>query len=222
MRKRLKIMCKRKVQFAVTIAVVVFVTILFVLRVTATPASSINDNATRQEETRVKVVTKIVEMPSPVTEQKMAEYIPDVSGIKETYISDEAYSACVRYGIEYSITPELLMAIIERESRGDPSAYNGTDAGLMQVAQKWHYDRMERLGVTNLFDTDQNIHVAADFLAELFDRYKDVSLVLMVYNMGYETAYEYYSQGVISEYAQAIIARADELSLLHTYGGVKE
>lgn len=224
MRKRLKIIRRRKAQFVVTIAVVVSVTVLFVLRVIVEPGNRANDGmATQPKETQTHtgVAVKVIEMQSPVTEQETVKYIPDVSGIEESFISDDAYSACIRYGTEYGIAPELLMAMIERESRGDPGAYNGTDSGLMQVAQKWHYGRMERLGVTDLFDTDQNIHVAADFLAELFDRYKDVALVLMVYNMGYEKAYEYYSQGIISEYAQTITVRADELTLLHTYGGVK-
>lgn len=42
-----------------------------------------------------------------------------------TYISEDAQEACVKYGEEYGICPELLMAIIERESAGQADAENG-------------------------------------------------------------------------------------------------
>ena len=37
---------------------------------------------------------------------------------KETWVSDEIYAACVEIGEIYDICPELLVAIIERESSG--------------------------------------------------------------------------------------------------------
>lgn len=154
------------------------------------------------------------------SEINFIEYIPDISGIEETYISDEAYSACVKYGTDYNISAELLMAIVETESRGVPDAENAGCKGLIQVSERWHRDRMARLRVTDLLDTEQNIHVGTDYLAELFNKYEDVGFVLMIYNMGYEKANNYYSQGIISEYAQNVTARADELTILHTYGGV--
>lgn len=222
-------MRKRKVQAGVSIGAIMCVTVLFVLKVLAAPQREWKeqDTATRimladdVEVVAVEVSGTANEATAdpPVVEQEIVEYVPDVSGIEETYISEEAYDACVKYGAEYEIAPELLMAMIERESQGNPKAYNGTDSGLMQVAYKWHYDRMERIGVTDLFDTDQNIHTGADFLAELYSSYGDTELVLMVYNMGYDTAYGYYSNGIISEYAREIVTRSDELQLLHTYGG---
>ena len=222
-------MYKRKEQTLMVIGGIFCITTVFIIH-TSSAAVDIGDQeiATPQvvfesievsapaimPEAETKVITETVYIPD-------APDAPDVSGIEETFISDDAYNACLKYGEEYGVSPELLMAVIERESRGDSQAYNGTDSGIMQIAEKWHYDRMEKLGVSDLFDTDQNIHIGADFLAELFEQYGDAEFVLMCYNMGYETAYEYYSQGIISEYAQEIIARADELTLLHTYGGTE-
>ena len=127
-----------------------------------------------------------------------------------TYISEEAQEACVKYGEEYGICPELPMAIIERESTGQADAENGVCKGLMQIADRWHADRMERLGVTDIYDADGNIHVGADYLAELFEEYGEVSTVLMVYH-GEKNAVARSENGEISSYADWILTRSAEL-----------
>ena len=43
----------------------------------------------------------------------------------DTYISQTAKDACAEYGKEYNICPELLQAIIERESSGKNNAVWG-------------------------------------------------------------------------------------------------
>ena len=85
----------------------------------------------------------------------------------DTWISKTAQKSCVDYGNEYFICPELLMAMIETESSGDPKAKNGTCTGLMQVSSRWHIDRMKRLGVKSLYDERGNVRVGTDYLAEL-------------------------------------------------------
>lgn len=135
---------------------------------------------------------------------------------EDTYISDTAYNACAHYGEEYNICPELLMAIIERESSGQADAENDGCMGLMQISVKWHKERMDRLGVTDIFNEEQNIHVAADYLAELFDRHEEVYLVLMCYNMGESSAQKLFDKGICeSNYAVEICERAEELERLH-------
>lgn len=127
-----------------------------------------------------------------------------------TYISEDAQEACVKYGEEYGICPELLMAIIERESAGQADAENGGCKGLMQISDRWHMDRMERLGVTDIYDVDGNIHVGTDYLAELFEEYGEVTTVLMVYH-GERNAVEKSENGEISKYADWILTRSVEL-----------
>lgn len=131
-----------------------------------------------------------------------------------TYISEEAQEACVKYGEEYGICPELLMAIIERESSGQVDAVNGSCKGLMQISDKWHTDRMERLGVTDIYDVDGNIYVGADYVSELFDKYEDVGIVLMVYH-GEKNAVEKAENGEISKYADWILTRSAELERMN-------
>ena len=102
------------------------------------------------------------------------------------------------------------MAMIERESSGQADAENGGCKGLMQIADRWHMDRMERLRVTDIYDVDGNIHVGADYLAELFEEYGEVVTVLMVYH-GEKNAVARSENGEISSYADWILTRSAEL-----------
>lgn len=128
-----------------------------------------------------------------------------------SYIPAEAQEACVKYGDEYGICPELLMAIIERESSGRPDVENGGCKGLMQISDRWHKDRMERLDVMDIYDVDGNIHVGADYLAELFGKYEDVGIVLMVYHGEKDAA----NKEKLSSYADWILTRSAELERMN-------
>lgn len=131
----------------------------------------------------------------------------------------EAYT--VEIGEKYNICPELIQAIIERESSYDPYAKNGNCIGLMQVSQRWNYDRMEELGVTDLYDPYSNILVGTDYLAELFDeaiqsgRGDDLYYVLMRYNLNTSTANSRWESGDYSDYAIEVSERAAELEREH-------
>ena len=133
---------------------------------------------------------------------------------EEIRLSDEAIEACEKYGEEYHICPELLESIIEAESGGNQYARHGSCKGLMQVSTRWHTNRMERLGVTDIYDVDGNVHVGADYLAELFEEYEDASYVLDIYN-GNSKAEEYYEQGIISDYADKVLTLSEKLERLH-------
>ena len=114
-------------------------------------------------------------------------------------------------GKEYNICPELLQSIAFQESRFQEDAQNGGCTRLMQVNPAWHEDRMRKLGVTDLYDPEQNMEVAADYLQELFGRYEDVGTVLMVYH-GEEGAVD---KVEASQYADEILTRSAELERLH-------
>lgn len=128
-----------------------------------------------------------------------------------SFISEEAQETCVKYGEEYGICPELLMAMIEKESSGRPDVESGGCKGLMQISDRWHKDRMERLGVTDIYDQDGNIHVGADYLAELFEKYCDVGTVLMVYHGEKNAA----TKTELSDYADWILTRSAELERMN-------
>lgn len=133
----------------------------------------------------------------------------------DTYIAEEYQQYCVEIGNMYGICPELLMAMIETESSGNPDATNGTCKGLMQVSEKWHKDRMEKLGVANICDPYGNILVATDYLMELAEKYEDIGMVLMVYN-GDSRAKDYWNGNAnLSKYAEKILARSEVLERIH-------
>lgn len=120
-----------------------------------------------------------------------------------TEIQDHIFAVCKEYGIE----PEIVIAMIQKESyfNADIMGDNGAAYGILQVHPRWHYDRMERLGVTDLMDPCQNITVAVDYLAECI-RMGGGSLDwgLMAYNGGPSYAREMWAKGEVSYYAQIV------------------
>ena len=106
--------------------------------------------------------------------------------------------ACEESGVDMV----LALAVISRETdfrnlNGD----NGNAYGYFQVWPKWHYDRMERLGVTDLNDPLSNFRVGCDFLAELLRKYPLID-ALTWYNSG---------KPGDSAYARNVIERMEEI-----------
>ena len=147
---------------------------------------------------------------SIIAHAEVAPVQPDIRGMYGTYIDDVAD--------QYHICPELLEAMIERESNGQADAVStGGDIGLMQVNPKWHRNRMDKLYVTDLTDPYSNMVVAADYLLELFEQYGDLPMVLMVYN-GSSDAQERWESGNYTEYAVSIMERTEELEREKEHG----
>ena len=104
---------------------------------------------------------------------------------------DFLHTACQEAGVPYA----LALAVIQKETQfNNVVGDDGSSEGYMQVQRKWHYDRMERLGVTNLMEPFGNFRVACDYLAELLEIYPKAE-TLTVYNMGHYPGY-------ISKYAR--------------------
>ena len=103
--------------------------------------------------------------------------------------------ACIEFNIPYA----LALGLVEKETNfrnvvGD----DGASVGYMQIQQKWHRDRMDRLGVTDLTDPGGNFRVGLDFLSELYNKYHDWGMALTVYNMGHNPGY-------ITKYANKVL-----------------
>lgn len=113
---------------------------------------------------------------------------------------DWLQAACKEFNIPYA----LALGLIEKETTfRNIFDDDGVSAGYMQIQQKWHWDRMERLGVTDLMEPSGNFRVGCDFLAELYAKYNDWSLALTVYNFGHDPGYiTDYAKDVMANYAR--------------------
>lgn len=103
------------------------------------------------------------------------------------------------------------MAIANRESRFTPTAVgdDGRSVGMMQINQRWHTERMERLGTTDLTDPIQCAAVAIDYLKELTATFGWVNgeKVYIAYNAGATQASEWIASGITStEYSRECLA----------------
>ena len=84
-------------------------------------------------------------------------------------------------GKKYEIEIDLIRAIIEVESGGNPLALSSAGAaGLMQLMPI----TAKELGVTDRFDPEQNIDSGTRYLRRLIDRFGSAELALWAYNAG--------------------------------------
>ena len=65
--------------------------------------------------------------------------------------------------------------------------------------------------MTDIYSVDGNIHVGADYLSELFGKYCDVGIVLMVYHGEKNAA----TKTELSDYADCILTRSAELERMN-------
>lgn len=127
-------------------------------------------------------------------------YYPQVPLDKE--LQNYIINQCHAKGID----PAVIMAMIDRESDYDPSNMGdgGRAYGLMQIHPRWHSERMQRLGCTELLDPYHNVTVGIDYLAELYSKYGDIAKALTAYNQG---SYK----GTVTQYAKAVLNTANTM-----------
>lgn len=147
---------------------------------------------------------QVVTTPEPTEDPYESEKIEQAL-VEQGYFRDDVpltyeeqdylHTACQESGVPYA----LALAVIERETGfrnvvGD----DGASCGYMQVQERWHWDRMERLGVTDLMDPFGNFRVGCDLLAELLEKYPTQE-ALTAYNSG-SPGYNQYSYDVMDNY----------------------
>lgn len=115
---------------------------------------------------------------------------------------------------EYGIVPEVVFAMIDQESDFNAAAVgdSGNSLGLLQIQQRYHSERMQKLGCTDLLDPAQNVQVGVDYLAELYSKYGDMEMALVAYNAGPSGAKtNFFDRGQYwSVYSQEVLEQADE------------
>jgi len=113
------------------------------------------------------------------------------------------YYLCSGYNLDFT----LVMAMIQHESNFDPTVISKTnDYGYMQINEINHSWLTETLGVTDFLDPYQNIRAGVFVLRKLFERYQDVNMVLMAYNMGEDAASRLWEKGIYStKYTEQVL-----------------
>jgi soluble lytic murein transglycosylase-like protein len=104
-----------------------------------------------------------------------------------------------RVATAYQLSPELVKAIVKVESNYNKSAVSPKGAqGLMQLMPT----TVERFGVSDVFDPEENITGGVKFLRHLFDEFGEdhLELVLAGYNAGEEAVRKHGNQ--IPPYAE--------------------
>lgn len=111
-----------------------------------------------------------------------AKPLPDPVTVTELETNNHIDKMAKRYGLD----SRIIKALIEEESGWLSSAKgdNGKSVGLMQIQERWHKERMKRLGVNDLYDPEQNITVGCDILSELLNKYGNYTDALSAYNSG--------------------------------------
>lgn len=126
-----------------------------------------------------------------------------------TDLQDHIFSVCEKRNID----PAIIVAMIERESDYRPSTIGdgGNSLGLMQIQPKWHQERANQLGCSNLMDPYQNITVGVDLFSDLLKCRNSVEWALMAYNGGPSYANNKARNGVITDYARAVLNNSKNL-----------
>lgn len=110
----------------------------------------------------------------------------------------------------YNLSPQLIKSLIQVESRWDPNAVDptGANVGLMQISTRWQEERAKRLGVVNMMDPYGNILIGTSYLADTLQETGDLAWALMIYNEGYQSAYQKHLSGIVSAYASEVMKGA--------------
>ena len=112
------------------------------------------------------------------------------------------WQACEETGITY----ELALAVIWKETNFRNVKGDGGDSyGYMQVQEKYHRERKDRYGVTDLMDPYGNFLVGCDYLAELAAKDRGIEWVLHGYNGGPSYANDMAKAGKTSQYVKDVL-----------------
>ena len=155
-------------------------------------------------------------MATPAAEEDSGPYHPETIELYSVPLDHDLQAFIIRTCEEKNINPAIVIAMIGRESNfiADSIGDGGASVGLMQIQERYHRERMDKLGATDLLDPFQNVAVGIDYLVELHDKYDGhMEKALMAYNAGPSGAYKHwFSQGIYSNnYSKAVLTTSEDL-----------
>lgn len=100
-----------------------------------------------------------------------------------------------------NVTPELILAVIQKESSLRPKAQSGYGAqGLMQIVRRWHPEKLTE--AESLMEARVNIRVGATILQEYINKKGNLRDALVKYS------------GNASGYAEFVLHKSRELQMI--------
>jgi hypothetical protein len=118
---------------------------------------------------------------------------------------DEFINAAAK---QNQLDPDLLRAMMQQESRGNPNAVSPKNAaGLMQLREGTAKD----MGVADRFDPQQNIFGGAKYMRQMIDKYGDLDKAVQAYNYG-PGNYDKYLKGEIKSLPSETVGYLDKVS----------
>lgn len=171
--------------------------------------------AITETEVQTEAVTEAVAEPA---ETRYLNVSPG-DGYLDVPMERDVQDAVRLISAEYGIPFELTMAVCYVESGFDPYAVSSHgDSGLMQIAPVNHGWLASDLGITDLFDSVQNVRAGVHILADkIAGSGGDYTVALMKYNRGDAVALEQMSEGIFStDYTDKVLGKYYEYL---SYGG---
>lgn len=141
------------------------------------------------------------------------------------------YTAIVReHAAENHLDPALLAAVIESESKFDPTATSSAGAvGLMQLTPSTakgiaEYTGGSRFRVSDLERPEINIRYGSWYLRHLLDKYGNERLALAAYNAGQENVDRWQAahEGIQFAETRAYVDRVEHLKTIYRKAYAKQ
>ena len=106
-----------------------------------------------------------------------------------------------------------VLALIDVESNYNPDSVSETDDyGLMQINICNHERLSNTLELTNIMEPLQNVEAGSYMLGLLYQKYQDMNMALMAYNMGEAGAQRLWNQDVYeTSYTKKVNETREEL-----------
>ncbi len=173
----------------------------------APAAPPVTEAPTVPPATEAPIAPPVTEAPTapPATEAPTAPPATEAPAQDTAYVNNVTLSGeltayalklCSQYGVDSSV----IFSVMYQESKFNPNAVSGSGAiGLMQIIPRYSQERMNRLGVTDLYDPKSNMLVGIDLLAEYYYTYGSWVAALTQYRYGTTNASGDYANLILSK-----------------------